>query len=195
MGMFDTIYCEAPLPIPKTLAKKFTKTKWEEVEFQSKSLECFMGSFVIRKTGIIYQKIIKGEWVEDKDAFLKRRFEKTSTVYTKFKYTGMLNFYSYILDDEGNSWEIEFTAKFDEGKLVNLKKDIFKLSSTKEEIEKRDKEMEAYLQSLINSPEAKFRAFTKKVTFGYWSKFWKATRNTIQNTSNNICNFILKYLL
>ena len=74
---------------------------------------------------IIYQKIIKGEWVEDEDAFLKRRFEKTSTVYTKFKYTGMLNFYSYILDDEGNSWEIEFTAKFDEGKLVNLKKDIF----------------------------------------------------------------------
>jgi hypothetical protein len=195
MGMFDTIYCEALLPIPKTSVKKFTKTKWEEIDFQSKSLDCFMGSFVIRKTGALFQKITKGNWVDDKDAFLKRRFEVTSKVYTKFKYTGILNFYSSILDDEGNSWEAEFNAKFDEGKLINIKKVAFKLCSTKEEIEARDKQIEIYLKSLANSPEAKFRAFMHKASFGYWSKFWRSVRNAIQNTSNKICNLILKYLL
>jgi hypothetical protein len=46
MGFFDTVYCKYPLPDPRH----------QDLAFQTKSLECLMGTYTITRDGRLVRK-------------------------------------------------------------------------------------------------------------------------------------------
>ncbi len=92
--MFDTIVCEYPLPD----GKKFES-------FQTKSLECLMGTYKITADGELFGT--RGWMFEVAEGEQDER---------QLHYTGAINFYT---SDTDGTW-CEYIALFLEGKLLSL---------------------------------------------------------------------------
>lgn len=183
MGMFDTILIKRKLPLSKELKKAFPDTDWTQEDFQTKDLDNTMSIYTIKGTGLYWDKV-EGEHVrvisekeEEKMRKQKRfcwpyKFKETSRKTVKEPFHGTINFYHYKDDKEGNTWDIEFDAVFNNGKLENIKLIKGEISSTAEENAAREKVWKDRMDAHEAHPWTKTKKVLNKITFGYWTKFW-----------------------
>lgn len=90
MGMFDYLRCKYPLPVAGD----------NDLEFQTKSLDCGMNRVEIREDGTIWTQ----EWGEVDPEWCQRKF------------TGEVTFYEHTRDKK---W-VEYSAYFVKGQLKEL---------------------------------------------------------------------------
>jgi hypothetical protein len=186
MGMFDSLICKKKLPLSKELKKAFPDTDWSQEDFQTKDLDNTMTTYTIKSTGLYWEKV-EGEHVrtisEKEEKKLKKQgkfcwpyeFKETSRETVKEPFHGTINFYLYKDDEEDNTWDIEFDAIFNAGKLVDIKLVKGEISSTAEENAAREKQWRDQLDAYENHPWTKTKKILNKITFGYWSLFWSKT--------------------
>jgi hypothetical protein len=185
MGMFDTILVKRKLPLTKEIKKAFPDTDWAQESFQTKSLDNTMTTYTIKGTGLYWSKV-EGEYVrtmteeEEKKAKKSRKwvwpyeFVEYSRKTVNVPFHGTINFYHYKEDKDNNTWDIEFDALFNTGKLVSIKLVKGEISTTAEENAARDKEWQDRLDAHENHPWTKTKKILNKITFGYWTKFWSS---------------------
>jgi hypothetical protein len=183
MGMFDTILIKRKLPLSKEIKKAFPDTDWSQEGFQTKDLDNTMSIYTIKGTGLYWDKV-EGEHVrvisekEEKKMRKQKRFcwpyefKETSRKTVKEPFHGTINFYHYKDDKEGNTWDIEFDAIFNSGKLTDIKLVKGEISSTAEENAAREKEWKDRMIAYESHPWTKTKKVLNKITFGYWSQFW-----------------------
>lgn len=181
--MFDTILIKRKLPLNKELKKAFPDTDWSKEGFQTKDLENTMTTYTIKSNGISWDKV-DGEMVrtmteqEEKKARKKNKwvwpyeFVESSRKTVKVSHHGTINFYHYKDDNDGNTWDIEFNAIFNAGKLVDIKLVKGEISSTAEQNAEREKQWKDQLAKHEAHPWTRTKKALNKITFGYWTYFW-----------------------
>lgn len=107
MGMFDTIFVRSELPLTEELAK--LNVKWNELDYQTKSLENCLSTYEITKDGDLVT--YNDAWWEDNS--VKREAIKVPC-------HGKILFYDYIENEAGYDWFIDFNAYFTYGKLDKI---------------------------------------------------------------------------
>jgi hypothetical protein len=114
MSLFDYIKSEYKLPIPQEVLEDLSNTDWEEVEFQTKSLDSggTLDNYEISIDGSIYIETFK---VKEGGGLL----DKVRTGIEKIDYTGELIFYTDLLSKDWDYW-IEFKALFYKGELKEI---------------------------------------------------------------------------
>jgi hypothetical protein len=126
MGMFDSIQCEYPLPIPLEVVDVLPDIYNQE--FQTKDLENLLDNYILNEDGELLWIKKEYKWVDDEDAFLKGYMEKISEEIVPFHFHGILNFYCYETvyesdevsfdkEEKAKDISIDYLAKFTNGKL------------------------------------------------------------------------------
>lgn len=119
MGLFDYIRCQFPLPV---------KEAQEEV-FQTKDLENFLGDFVIREDGTLWNTEYDYEDQSDPDATglraLAGKLTRVNPRQVYHPHVGPVVFYSeytYTDPETGSQakGQVEFEAIFRKGKMTHL---------------------------------------------------------------------------
>lgn len=127
--MFDNVKCKAALPLPESL--KDLPINWGEEVFQTKSMDNYMGTYVITEDAQLVELVIENEyvfyteeekkeldikpWVVYKEVIEKSRQEKP------VDYHGVVNFYTVVRRTEEKDQWVEFDAYFIYGKLDKIK--------------------------------------------------------------------------
>ena len=185
MGLFDYINCEKRLPLTPEIRKAFPDLNWTKESFQTKSLDNTLSHYCITKTGFLTILKIEGKQVrtmtkkeEEKIRNQKRfcwpyKFVESGRTYEKQNYTGLVNFYYYQDDAEGNTWDIELTGTFIKGKLKTLVLDSGKIITTAEQNNADEKAWKDTMEAYEKHPWTKTKKVLNKYTFGYWGTFWK----------------------
>jgi len=121
MGMYDTIICEYPLPIPSD-PKGYCGSK----DFQTKDLDSALDLYEIDKDGRLFLQRSEGEWIEgDKNAtgFAAKMgyFKTTKRWKEELALTATINFYDYQHSQNTNyDYFIEYKAVFIDGKISSV---------------------------------------------------------------------------
>jgi hypothetical protein len=124
MGMFDSIQCNYPLPLPLEVVDIFPDVY--DQEFQTKDLENLLDLYYLNEDGILYWRKRKYEWKDDDSAFLKGYMEVSEEEIVPTDFHGILNFYCYETIHENESSDkakdisIDYVAKFTNGKIENI---------------------------------------------------------------------------
>lgn len=114
--MFDTIFVRAELPLTDEL--RGLNIKWNEIDYQTKSLENCMSTYEITREGELV--VVKGAWWEPDEETSKASEPKEEI---KVPCHGKISFYDYIEDEAGHDWFVDFTAYFTYGKLDKIELD------------------------------------------------------------------------
>jgi hypothetical protein len=93
MGMFDTVYCEYPLP----------DVRHQDLEFQTKNLDCALFTFTITRDGRLVRRASSGWGRESPDSDVEWLLH------------GDIRFYTSVKTEEP-SW-IEYIARFTHGRV------------------------------------------------------------------------------
>jgi hypothetical protein len=128
MGMFDDITCKVKLPLTEELEK--LNIAWEEENFQTKSLECYLQHYIIASDGQLLEEVVVREYVEytkeELDSPDRKPWNMFKNIIEKERYLkavdfhGIVNFYTsleYTID--ADMW-VEFNAYFIYGKLDKI---------------------------------------------------------------------------
>lgn len=99
MGLFDNMMCKHPLPMPEL----FSGEDWSDHQFQTKSLNCFLESYMISESGHLFHKPLIHESLDWK---LLENF------------TGIVEFYDNFPKDDKTYW-VEFKAMIVKGNLYH----------------------------------------------------------------------------
>ena len=189
MGLFDYIQCEYPLPLPKESegwTADFSKgvkapVEWSEFEFQTKSLDNCLQSFVISEDGVLYQEqgVRKGQL-----PYTKVEVESIEQI----EYTGELSFYGLHMEEKLDHW-LEFKGLFWKGEMKELtleelrSEDNFERLEFTEAIEeahsKYEKDSKTFLYKIksIYTPFVRGILFCVRWTLGFIVKMtWKFER-------------------
>jgi hypothetical protein len=138
MGMFDRIFVEVKLPLPKIVGN--LKINWKKEEFQTKDLDNLMYTYRISKSGRLMFLDQKTEWVKDNSRF-GGHVNVISECWLKSKHTGKVFFYTTVCSNpeqkesewmefvaqdkidgaDGFDYGLDFEAKFVDGVLKTLK--------------------------------------------------------------------------
>ena len=92
MGMFDYIKCKY----------KLLNSNHQDLEFQTKDLNCNLTTFIIDEDGYLYEK----------NRYSKEHLLRDDVL---IDITGSINFNDYI-----DGVDIQYLAKFEKGKLINI---------------------------------------------------------------------------
>jgi hypothetical protein len=76
MGMFDSIECNYPLPLPLEVVDVMPDPY--DQEFQTKDLENLLDLYYLNEDGVLYWRKRKYEWKDDDNAFLLENIEVLS---------------------------------------------------------------------------------------------------------------------
>ena len=124
MGMFDSIECNYPLPLPLEVIDILPDIYNQE--FQTKDLENLLDLYYLNEDGILYWRKRKYEWKDDDNAFLKGYMDVVEEEVVPTDFHGVLNFYCYetveedIENNKAKDVTIDYLAKFTNGKLENI---------------------------------------------------------------------------
>lgn len=124
MGMFDSIRCDYPLPLPLEVVDKLPDIY--EKEFQTKDFENLLDYYIITEEGEILFHKKKYEWRDDDSSFLKGYMEVIEEEIIPYPFHGLLNFYSYetVYSDisklSGYDISVDYIAKFNNGRLDSI---------------------------------------------------------------------------
>jgi hypothetical protein len=161
MGMFDTVICEYPLPLPNEAKELKSPPNWDKVEFQTKSMGGFMEAYTIEDDGQIYKDVLERDYEIDEhgDSFIH---EKNNGI-EKVEFTGDLVFYTSHTEDEYDYW-VEFSALFWKGELKEINLKEWKREDNSGRVEAREKMLEAVAEQkrIKNSKIYKIKELFKK---------------------------------
>lgn len=124
MGMFDSIQCNYPLPLPLEVLDYLPDIY--EQEFQTKDLENLLDNYILTEDGELLEIKKKYKWKDDENSFLKGYMEVIKEEIVPTNFHGMVNFYCYETVYEDSSLtkskdiSIDYLAKFTNGKLSNI---------------------------------------------------------------------------
>jgi hypothetical protein len=124
MGMFDSIQCNYPLPLPLEVIDIFPDPY--DQEFQTKDLESLLDNYILNENGELLWIKKEYAWKDDDSSFLKGYMEVVKEEIVPSNFHGVLNFYCYetIHEDESSDKakdiSIDYLAKFTNGKLENI---------------------------------------------------------------------------
>lgn len=212
MGLFDSIYCEINLPFKRETIKHFKNTKWNEVEFQTKDLDCLLSKYILKKSGDLVQEIIKYKYIKKQEkqkinsiqSFVDKisknkkwsfslpyKSIEIGRKYKKLKHTGIIHMGALVKDDDQNTWDLEFDAKFIDGKLTVIKQINAEIWETRAQAEKKQKEFQKMIESNNKSIKNKIIRFLNFITLGYWRWTWMKIANLIVKLAHLIQRIIL----
>jgi hypothetical protein len=137
MGLFDTVICDYPLPLPsfseeelKDILSAHEEGEWKgwsEVEWQTKDMENALDFYSIEDDGQIY---LRGtNWVEEEGAVSAKEGE-----LEKFEKTAEINFYQMFLGEKWDHW-VEFKATIWKGEVKEMELVEYKKEDNFERIE------------------------------------------------------------
>jgi len=143
MGMFDSIRCDYPLPLPLEVVDKLPDIY--EKEFQTKDFENLLDYYILTEEGEILFHQKKYEWRDDDSSFLKGYMEVIEEEIIPHPFHGLLNFYSYetVYSDtsrlSGYDISIDYMAKFNNGRLDSIEVLEYKIEDATERLVELDK--------------------------------------------------------
>jgi len=151
--MFDYIKCDYPLPLTDEIKEALPEQDWSEINFQTKSLDCYLETYTIEDDGQIY--------VEKKDRYIdeKGELQEKTIGIEKSDWTGQLLFYFDFFQEEHDLW-IEFKGLVWKGDLRQIELYAFRKVDNKNRIETQEKFKEAADK-------------TKEKESKWWWKFFK----------------------
>ena len=172
MDLFDYIACKISLPArpEEGDAFDFTEYEWENRQFQTKDLGNAMSEYEIREDGL-WRRLVK---YDDKpiEADANRdmmgslwHFEEKSSKWEKDDFTGYVNFYDFIRDNDGvkDLW-VEFRAHFVRGGLQGE----IECTTWEQQGNKDRKQIESQFKKEL---EDRIK-FINKWYFKYFLRFW-----------------------
>lgn len=186
MGMYDTIVCKYPLPIPDD-PKGYTGSD----DFQTKDLDLSLSNYTIDENGQLFVHRFEGEWEpgnKDADSFIGKLgyFKTTKKWLEQLNTTITVVFYDY---QQSNSTDydyfIEYEAVFVNGKITSVK--LIEFTAT-HNAERKIKDAE------FNERLKKHHEFIKTWRYKYFVKPYNKTISFIfHKTSKAFYN--LSYIL
>lgn len=168
MGMFDSIICKAPLPLPEDIGElKDLKIIWDEEVFQTKDLDNALEIYTIHKDGTLTFEEYDREWVEypekeRKKHFMGGYFKDKRQWTTKKTYHGQIYFYNNYNCKTKDYW-LEFKATFTNSKLSNIELDKF---------EEKDNSERLRLSALNKEKLKKHNERQKKLWYKFYKYLW-----------------------
>lgn len=170
MGMYDTIICKYPLPLPDD-PKGYTGSD----DFQTKDFDQSLATYNIDENGQLFIHRYDGEWVEgdkNSDSFIgKLGYFKTTKKWLEVLNTTItVVFYDYQHSQNTDyDYFIEYEAVFVDGKITSVKLIEFTATDNAER-KKKDIEFEEQLKKhreFIKTWKYKYfvRPYNKSISF------------------------------
>lgn len=173
MGMFDSIECNYPLPLPLEVIDILPDPYNQE--FQTKDLENLLDLYYLNEDGVLYWRKRKYEWKDDDSAFLKGYMDVIEEEIVPTDFHGILNFYCYetveedIENNKAKDVSIDYLAKFTNGKLENI--EVL-------DYEVRDATVRIIdLKNTMKKHEERRKRWYNRYIF--YTKYWKFIKNKI----------------
>jgi len=173
MGMFDSIECNYPLPLPLEVVDILPDPY--DQEFQTKDLENLLDLYYLNEDGVLYWRKRKYEWKDDDSAFLKGCMNVVEEEVVPTDFHGVLNFYCYETvheyesSDKAKDVTIDYLAKFTNGKLENIEVLSYEVRDATVRIIELKNTMQKY-------EERRKRWYNKYV---FHTKYWRFIKNKI----------------
>ena len=145
MGMFDSISCDYPLPLPLGVIDIMPDVY--DNEFQTKDFDNALELYILNEDGNLQYRKRQYHWVDDDSAFLKGYMDVTKEEIVPYDFHGVVNFYCYetIRDEEDNKKatdvSIDYLAKFTNGKLENIEILSYEINDATERLDNLQKSM------------------------------------------------------
>jgi hypothetical protein len=188
MGLYDTVECKYPLPMPDK-PQGYLKSKY----FQTKDLDCYLGHYEIQEDGSLWIEKRETEFIEG-DEKSKNLLDKIGKIVTKKVWIepdyfhGTIEMYDYIDYDNSKDFDyfISYEIQFDKGTVKNVR--LLKFEATPNQ--KRKEKDKDFNEKMRKSYE--FRQ-TKKYKYIY-APYNKAVRyifKNLYNATNKIPSLIL----
>ena len=175
--MFDSLLCEAPLPLDEVAGK--LNVNWAEEVFQTKCLDNTLTQYRITKDGQLIEDVVEHEYILYTEQELKTLKPKPWTVIKEtivkdryqrnINYHGKVIFYTSLnMSEEKDLW-VEFEACFIYGKLD-------KINLVKTEESKSQKAISVEWR-ILRETEARqpWNKFKRKVGPFGWYWVWRKT--------------------
>ena len=173
MGMFDSIECNYPLPLPLEVIDILPDIYNQE--FQTKDLENLLDLYYLNEDGVLYWRKRKYEWKDDDDAFLKGYMDVVKEEVVPTDFHGVLNFYCYetveedLKNNKAKDITIDYLAKFTNGKLENIEVLSYEVRDATVRI--------IDLKNTMKKHEERRKRWYNKYIF--YTKGWKFIKNKI----------------
>jgi hypothetical protein len=173
MGMFDSIQCNYPLPLPLEVVDIFPDPY--DQEFQTKDLENLLDLYYLNEDGTLYWRKRQYEWIDDDNAFLKGYMDVVDEEIIPTNYHGVLNFYCYetVHEDESSDKakdiSIDYLAKFTNGKIENIEVLSYEITDATVRI--------IELKNTMKKHEERRKRWYNKYIF--YTKTWRFIKNKI----------------
>lgn len=173
MGMFDSIECDYPLPLPLEVVDIMPDPYSQE--FQTKDLENLMDTYILSEEGELLWIKKEYKWKDDDDSFLKGYMEVIKQEIISTNFHGILNFYCYeTVYDETTSnnvkdVSIDYIAKFTNGKLENIEILSYEINDATARL--------INLKNTLKKYEKRRNRWYNKYIFD--TKYWKFIKNKI----------------
>jgi hypothetical protein len=85
MGLFDTIYCQYPLP----------DARHQDLDFQTKDLECLLDTYTITPDGRLLRQVKRGGGEADRE--IEWPVHRDVRIYTSIKTSGDSEWVEYVV--------------------------------------------------------------------------------------------------
>jgi len=173
MGMFDSIECNYPLPLPLDVVDIMPDPY--DQEFQTKDLENLLDLYYLNEDGVLYWRKRKYEWKDDDSAYLKGYMDVVEEEVIPIDFHGVLNFYCYETvhedkaSDKAKDVTIDYLAKFTNGKLENIEVLSYEVRDATVRIIELKNTMQKY-------EERRKRWYNKYI---FHTKYWRFIKNKI----------------
>lgn len=182
MGMFDSIKCNYPLPLPLEVVDILPDIY--EAEFQTKDLENLMELYILNEDGSLSYRKREYKWKDDDSCFFKGYMEVVREEIVPENFHGVLNFncYETIRDSQiyiengnpedavhGTDVSIDYLAKFTNGKLTNIEILDYEILDATDRLTK--------IRKLHKEHDKRRNLWYNKYFF--YTKFWKLVKTKI----------------
>jgi hypothetical protein len=173
MGMFDSIECNYPLPLPLDVVDVLPDIY--DQEFQTKDLENLLELYYLNEDGDLLWRKRKYEWKDDDSTFLKGYMDVVSEETVRQDFHGILNFYCYetvYSSEDRNSGidvSIDYLAKFTNGKVENIEVLSYEITDATERL--------LDLKQVFAGMDKQRKLWYNKYIF--YTKFWRFIKNKI----------------
>ena len=196
MGMFDSIQCNYPLPLPPEIVDIMPDPY--DQEFQTKDLENLLDLYYLNEDGVLYWRKRKYEWKDDDSAFFKGYMDVIEEEIVPIDFHGILNFYCYetVHEDESSDKakdiSIDYLAKFTNGKIENIEILSYEIQDATVRI--------FQLKDTMQKHEERRKRWYNKYIF--YTKYWRFIKNKIilrpieflKKILDKLYWFLVKYL-
>lgn len=180
MGMFDSIKCEYPLPLPLDVID--LNLDLYDSEFQTKDLDNIMSTFFLTEEGRLIEEVVEREWVGDENTLFKGYMKTVSTRMEDTNFHGVLKFYCCEdVEIEGKIFFLDLTylGKFTDGALESL--DILEYSI--DDITQSRLESEQHMKELLKRRECPLNKYffntkpvlfvRRRIIYNFFDKFYR----------------------